>query len=74
MIHFVPDSYPMQIKRIACDAVIGANGAPFREWHTCNAKAAIRAESRTCAHMWLHFCAKHTKHASAKAYRDIAPI
>ena len=74
MIHFVPGSYPLQTKRISCDATIGAEGKPFSEWHTCNAKASIEAESRTCEHMWLHFCPKHAKRATASNYRNVKPL
>lgn len=61
MIHFVTDSYPMQIKRISCDKEIGSvkNG-----WHACNAKASVQKESRIGGGMWLHYCKKHAPYGA----------
>ena len=56
MLHFKTDSYPMQVSRIQCDKEIGS---PKRGWHVCKAAGTRTVESRVCAGLWLHYCAKH---------------
>lgn len=71
MRHFYTDSFPMRVKRISCDAEIGSYK---RGWHVCNAKAVIEAESRVCAHMWVHYCVKHAERAKQNGMRNITAL
>jgi len=69
MIHFKTGTYPMQIKRVSCDAEIGSHK---RGWHVCNAKAVVRGECRVCDHLFLDYCKAHAKRAIT--LRNVTPI
>jgi hypothetical protein len=57
MIHYKTDIYPMQVKRVSCDAEIGSIK---RGWHVCNKKAAYQCDGFGA--IQLHFCEIHKSH------------
>lgn len=55
MIHFKPNTYPMQIAKRTCDAEIGS---VKRGWHSCNRKAVVSVESKMFGDL-LDYCKQH---------------
>ena len=67
MNHFYTDSYPMQIKRVSCDAEVGTYKTG---WHVCNKKAIWHCIG--AAEVPLDYCAKHEQNARAR--KDISRV
>lgn len=65
MIHFVTDSYPMQVKRISCDKEVGGIKTG---WHACNAAATFEKESRFSDGMFLHYCKRHAPYGARPVF------
>lgn len=65
MLHFVTDSYPMQVKRISCDKEVGSIKTG---WRACNAAATVEKESRFCNGMFLHYCKRHAPSAATPLF------